>query len=135
MDRSCVQLQLMNKVFIQATQVGFLEGKKPPKCSWHFICPYLDWIHWIVWSNLGGPFLRERDGTLLGVLSSFQSEKNIVYQQFFTKIHRYFDWISEVTGMELPKCQWFFGVVSVLSIFKNDFFKSSRKDGVSSRNL
>lgn len=58
----------------------------------------------------GGPLIRESDGTLIGVLA-FVNEHNEIEDpnsrvdlQISTNIQKYFDWISNVTGLNLPKC-------------------------------
>lgn len=58
--------------------------------------------------DLGGPLLF--NDMLIGV-TSYTQEYNETYNghtpfvaQTFTKVHYYFDWISEVTGLELPQC-------------------------------
>lgn len=48
---------------------------------------------------LGGPLVRIKDNTLIGLTSFILSHISI-----FTNIHYYFEWISEVTGIDLPKC-------------------------------
>lgn len=62
-------------------------------------------------TQLGGPLMSGDNRTLIGVAShvryNFFAEyrKNPINKQIFMKIHYYFDWISEVTGLELPKCE------------------------------
>lgn len=53
---------------------------------------------------IGGPLLRKSDGTMIGVTSALIRYDVTVTKQYFTRIHHYFDWISEITGLELPKC-------------------------------
>lgn len=58
---------------------------------------------------LGGPAIRQRDNTLIGISShvfpsSFTYNGKPVIIQGITNIHYFFDWISEITGLELPKC-------------------------------
>lgn len=58
----------------------------------------------------GGPLIREEDGTLIGVLSFVVENDGIydfdnhIHYQVSTNIRYYFDWIAEVTGLEMPKC-------------------------------
>lgn len=64
------------------------------------------------WNNLydsGGPLLRS-DGALVGTLSKITSSAEdvlTVYTQKFSNVFRYFDWIAELTGLDLPKCNHF----------------------------
>lgn len=60
-----------------------------------------------LFSLLGGPLMRFSDKTLIGVLSMKGPEPDTVIEpriQLSTNIYYYFDWISEMTGIELPKC-------------------------------
>lgn len=59
----------------------------------------------------GGPLIQKNDGTLIGITSGGRTttkgiffKKTTPTSQEFTKIHYYFDWIEEKTGLELPKC-------------------------------
>lgn len=51
------------------------------------------------WSS-GGPLVLQKDNSLLGIIRS----GNQFNLQIFTKVHFYFDWISHVTGLNLPQC-------------------------------
>lgn len=59
----------------------------------------------------GGPLIKQEDSTLIGITSYVQFKtwalfrKDPINLQIFTKIHYYFDWISEKTGIELPECE------------------------------
>lgn len=53
----------------------------------------------------GGPLLRQKDGTFIGIVSAKSPYEGTTNRHFFTKIHYYFDWISEITGLELPTCR------------------------------
>lgn len=59
----------------------------------------------------GGPLLRERDGALIGAMGFVTVHVNEngtvidVKSQVFTNILYFYDWISAVTGFELPHCQ------------------------------
>lgn len=55
----------------------------------------------------GGPVLLEKDGTLLGVISSrvHHGETRIPTTQGFMKLTYFFDWISKITGLDLPNCK------------------------------
>lgn len=60
---------------------------------------------------IGGPLLRKSDGTLIGITSGGRTtttgiffKKTTATSQEFTKIHYYFDWIAEKTGIKLPNC-------------------------------
>lgn len=62
--------------------------------------------------------MLQEDNTLLGVAAYVHTDpefdavmqslgtfhKNPVVLQVFTKIHYYFDWISAITGLDLPNC-------------------------------
>lgn len=58
----------------------------------------------------GGPLINFKDKTLIGITSYGEmADKKLrlkfpLIVQIFTNIHYYFDWISEKTGMNLPKC-------------------------------
>lgn len=58
----------------------------------------------------GGPLIRQSDSTLIGVasfvrkLANADIEGNFVVKQFFQNIHFHFNWISNITGLELPTC-------------------------------
>lgn len=59
--------------------------------------------------HLGGPLIREKDGTLIGVINSGIADQEItgvddIYVQVNADIRYYFDWISETTGLDMPKC-------------------------------
>lgn len=66
----------------------------------------------------GGPLIRQRDSTLIGVASfvrkmvNTEIEGNFVVNQFFQNIHFHFNWISNITGLELPACSRPFPVFS-----------------------
>lgn len=57
---------------------------------------------------LGGPLVRERNGTLIGVVHAVSIEKNDdmihITLSKYMKIDYYFNWISNVTGISLPDC-------------------------------
>lgn len=55
----------------------------------------------------GGPLLQRSDGSLIGLTSFIYGENAEIEEvtlQAFTRIHTYFDWIYEVTGLEMPVC-------------------------------
>lgn len=59
--------------------------------------------------NSGGAVIRQRDHTLIGIgshvfPSSFVLDGKPVVVQGITNLYYFFDWISEKTGLELPKC-------------------------------
>lgn len=61
------------------------------------------------WLVLGGPLLREYDEALLGITSYVkelvhQTTKEISYFQVFSNIYYHYEWISNVTGLQLPTC-------------------------------
>lgn len=61
---------------------------------------------------VGGPLLREGDGTLIGVINSGLANAEVadvddIYVQINADIRYYFAWISKITGLEMPKC-WIF---------------------------
>lgn len=51
---------------------------------------------------MGGPLVRDSDDTLVGI--SFYGGISPGKPQTFTNIHSHFDWISNKTRMDLPKC-------------------------------
>lgn len=54
----------------------------------------------------GGPLIRFSDGRLIGVTSfSHADSPSLKEPQGFTHVISYFNWISQVTGMKLPKCR------------------------------
>lgn len=61
---------------------------------------------------LGGPLVRERDGTLIGVVHGMDNDDNQtkidrkmhITLTKYTRIDHYFNWISNVTGISLPEC-------------------------------
>lgn len=57
-----------------------------------------------IFHHLGGPLLRKSDGAMIGISSAVMRYDVTVTGQYFTRVHRYFDWISEITGLEMPKC-------------------------------
>lgn len=52
----------------------------------------------------GGPLIRLKDGVQYGIAKSIGLNESNTYQAY-TKISYFFDWISHVTGLKLPKCQ------------------------------
>lgn len=55
---------------------------------------------------LGGPAIQSDDGTLLGVVAValLNGDPPNVIAHASTNVRFYFDWISEITGLDLPKC-------------------------------
>lgn len=60
---------------------------------------------------LGGPLVRKSDGMLIGLsiatildTPSSRSSKVFPVNQLFTKVSSYFDWMSEITKLDLPNC-------------------------------
>lgn len=54
----------------------------------------------------GGPLVRRSNGSLIGVTSFVDSQTGIMPFEVnaFSKVHLFYDWMSEVTGLDLPKC-------------------------------
>lgn len=56
----------------------------------------------------GGPLIQRSGGSLIGITSFGDDEiKQFpprITIQAFTRIHTYFEWIEEVTGLEMPVC-------------------------------
>lgn len=68
---------------------------------------------------IGGPLLRQTNGDLIGVASFFygnQLPELTIELQIWTKIQAYYEWISEVTGLELPNC-WFSNLIDKYRFF------------------
>lgn len=59
----------------------------------------------------GGPLIHANDGTLIGVMNfvdedhSFNTPQLRCQVQAFANIRYHFKWISQVTGLQLPKCR------------------------------
>jgi len=53
----------------------------------------------------GGPMVRKKDNTLIGVVSFGKSNVDQGKPQVFTHIIVYHKWISEITGLNLPNCE------------------------------
>lgn len=55
----------------------------------------------------GGPLIRESDGLLIGLMSFVQMDSSYssIELQVFTNIFYYFDWIAQVTAIQLPQCK------------------------------
>lgn len=59
---------------------------------------------------LGGPVIYQKDHALVGIISYLNygidedSQATIIFAQVCSKISYYFDWISQITRIELPKC-------------------------------
>lgn len=60
----------------------------------------------VYFGDSGGPLLRERDGKLIGTMSFVQMDETYesVELQVFTNIFFYFDWIAQVTQLDMPEC-------------------------------
>lgn len=60
---------------------------------------------------LGGPLMLQHDGSLVGVASFVEVKRfaflhrNPIRLQVFVNIQYYYDWISGVTGLEMPQCE------------------------------
>lgn len=56
----------------------------------------------------GGPLIREKDGSLIGVTSHASIIRlpnyTLVEFQLFTKVASFYQWISNITGLSLPNC-------------------------------
>lgn len=69
-------------------------------------------IHFILITDYfsGGPVIYQKDHALIGIISYLNygvdedSKATIIFAQVCSKISYYFDWISQITGIELPKC-------------------------------
>lgn len=77
-----------------------------------FACKFHGKYSWIAaFCFSGGPLLRQSDGSLIGLasfvrLKSWHLLRRIPAQvQGFTKVHYFFEWISKVTEIKLPKCK------------------------------
>lgn len=47
----------------------------------------------------GGPMILQKDGVQYGVYKG-----HFMFYQIFMKMSFFFDWISDITGMDLPEC-------------------------------
>lgn len=120
--RSCAQLQTMDGLQIVETRVGwtvtfffhlvhFFHFPPSNRSSLELI-----FFRYTIFSQSGGPLLRRSDNTFIGVISFLRYRRwhlfciHPVKLQGFTKVHYYFDWISHITGLELPRC-WYFVIV------------------------
>lgn len=112
--RSCVQFQTMEKPQMAGTRVAINDNCDfvhffPLNCLKTSSAIELIHLHAIS-SKLGGPLLRRSDNTFIGVISFLRYKRwhlfciRPVKLQGFTKVHYHFDWISQITGLELPKC-------------------------------
>lgn len=60
----------------------------------------------------GGPLLHANDGKLIGVMSfvherdddDIAAPQEKCLAQGYTNVRYHFEWISSITGLELPKC-------------------------------
>lgn len=75
----------------------------------HCCSTYYIFIYWCNFS--GGPVIRQSDGVLIGHVSGgrieskgFFFKKHTMVFQVFTNFHFHFDWIANVTGLNLPRC-------------------------------
>lgn len=61
----------------------------------------------VFFGDSGGPLLRESDSHLIGAMSFIQMDETFenVELQVFTNIFYYFDWISQVTQLDLTACE------------------------------
>lgn len=58
--------------------------------------------------------MKESSSELIGVTSFIQllkvdGQSTPILNQAFTRIHYHFKWISEITGLDLPNCQYLNG--------------------------
>lgn len=58
----------------------------------------------ICFGDLGGPLIHPEQHTLYGVSTYFNTMSCEVGPGIFTKVSKYFTWISEITGIQLPEC-------------------------------
>lgn len=59
------------------------------------------------YGNIGGPMIRRRDGTQFGITRAIIRDRDAdepTTVQVYTKISYFFDWITAVTSLDLPKC-------------------------------
>lgn len=71
------------------------------------ICAYSPSGKSICHGDSGGPLFRKSDKTLIGLISFIQDVRykgSVVQLQAFAKITYFYEWISEITGIELPIC-------------------------------
>lgn len=48
--------------------------------------------------------VRQKDGVQFGIIRSILRSTDSTTLQIYTKIPYFFDWISEITGLDLPTC-------------------------------
>lgn len=58
----------------------------------------------ICFGDLGGPLVHPKQHTLFGVSTYYNTMACEVGPGIFTKVSKYMTWISEVTGLQIPKC-------------------------------
>lgn len=54
----------------------------------------------------GGPMVKKSDGSLIGILSFAHgtTDPPVIEVQVYTRVHAYYDWIKEMTGISTPVC-------------------------------
>lgn len=74
------------------------------------ICALSEKDQYVYSGDSGGPLVLQKDYTLVGVASFVQKFDRIhmaqqsIHNQAFQNIHFYFEWISRITGIQLPVC-------------------------------
>lgn len=75
---------------------------------WKLLMFIAIFMHWMC---VGGPLVQTSDYALVGVASyvrhlQYRDRNDMFHLQIFSNIRFYFDWMAEITALELPRCWW-----------------------------
>lgn len=94
----------MVRVLVRVIQVIFLSNQYAADCK-----PTCNgFLHKNTNGFAGGALLRKSNGSLIGITSFMDGEYDYypitITLNAFTRIHTYYDWIAEITGLNMPIC-------------------------------